>query len=315
MLAISIVFMSDLNAKFAKGPADWISTLILVLSATLAFLQGGFLVKAVGDLAASNRVLDDGLARFLIGVALFVLLGVVAVDRMTLPLIARQVYYPSYPPPPGVQPIDMYQRATSLDPNFQGAYYRLGMAFEDTGDLSQALSNYQIANRLNTMAADVQPVAPIVSWTWALARSGNFAAALPPLEVGFQRLGQLDTSIAQTASLDQNKQQWRDENQATRYQLYINRAWAYLGLNLLQLAKADAQQALSKSLYPDGVAPHCLLAQIEEGLAEQAKDPDFEKAGLADWRICVTKDEYPWQKIEPRWLAMGRERLLRFGTK
>jgi hypothetical protein len=162
------------------------------------------------------------------------------------------------------------------------------------------------------MAADVQPVAPIVSWTWALARSGNFVAALQPLEDGFQRLSQLDTSIEQSTDPDQKKQQWRNENEATRYQLYNNRTWAYLGLNLLQAAKADAQQALS--LYPDGVAPHCLLAQVQEALASEAKDPDFEKAGLADWQICVSKAEHVWQKIEPRWLAMGRERLLRFDT-
>jgi tetratricopeptide (TPR) repeat protein len=313
MLFISIGFMSDLNAKFAKGPADWISTSILVLSATLAFLQGGFLVKAIGDLAASNRVLDDGLAKILIGVALVIALGVGALDRLALPSIARAVYYPQYPPPPGIQPIDMYQRATSLDPNFQGAYFRLGQAFEDTGDLSQAVTNYQTANRLNTVAADVQPLAPIVNWTWALARSGNFVAALQPLDDGFQRLGQLDTSIEQAASTDQSKQQWRDENQATRYQLYNNRAWVYLGLNLFDAAKADAQQALS--LYPDGVVPHCLLAQIQEGLAAQANKPDFEKAGLADWQICVSKSEISWQKMEPRWLAMAHERLLRFGSE
>jgi tetratricopeptide (TPR) repeat protein len=187
MLFISIGFMSDLNAKLAKGPADWISTSILVLSATLAFLQGGFLVKATGDLAASNRVLDDGLAKILIGSALVIVLGIGALDRMALPSMARAVYYPQYPPPPGIQPIDMYERATSLDPNFQGAYFRLGQAYEDSGDLAQAVSNYQTANRLNTVAADVQPLAPIVNWTWALARSGNFVAALQPLDDGFQR--------------------------------------------------------------------------------------------------------------------------------
>jgi hypothetical protein len=325
-LVIAVALMGDAASRFTKGPADFWTMLVVAAAAILTFLQGGALISAITD--AVKKPNGSGTTAATAKVSVFlslVVFVVVLIGWLLLHAVARWLYYPPYGEvatplaigsimithqTPATQAIDSYQHAVALDANFQGAYQRMGLAYEDIGDLEKAITAFEAAYRLSAVAADYQPVAPIISRTWVMMRRGDYVNVLAPIDEGFRALDELDLKIDKDtkASVDE-KQRWRNDNQATRYQLLNNRAWANLGLKHLRAAEADAREA--EALYPNSRVPHCLLAHIAEA---QRDDSSVEAAWtsqaiLEEWRMCLHASEPFLHRIEPQWLATARERL------
>jgi hypothetical protein len=186
----------------------------------------------------------------------------------------------------------------------------MGLAYEDIGDLEKAITALEAAFRLSAVAADYQPVAPIISRTWVMMRKGDYVNALAPIDEGFRALDELDARIDQdTKASAVDKERWHNDNRATRYQLLNNRSWNNLSLKHLRAAEADAREA--QALSPDSRVPHCLLAQIAEAQREDGSMGAAwtSQAIVDEWRMCLHASEPFLHRIEPQWLAAARERL------
>lgn len=169
--------------------------------------------------------------------------------------------------------MEQYQRAINLDPDFAQAHYNLGTTYDEVLDYDKAMSEYQLA-----LLADRRfPHAYNNLARLYILRRNDHASALK--------------LVGDALRLDS-----RDD--AVRYALLKNRAWAYLGLKLTDLAEQDLREALQ--LRPEGAAAHCLLAQVFEARTET-------ELALDAWQMCLRYERE--EIVEANWLGTAQARL------
>jgi tetratricopeptide (TPR) repeat protein len=286
LFALSVGLTLEVTSRFLRIEPDLFGILNLLTQGLLTLLVGSTLFR-LGD-----QIVERTLARWGIdsqlrlswkaALALTVLILVLIV-RFSLPSFAR--YYNSW----GLadqqrgnltSAITNYQRAISLDPSYAQAHYNLGDAYEDGLEYERALVEYQRA-----LLADPEfyPAYNNLAHLFIVSRS-NFAGALTPLNVGLE---------ITPASQD-----------VVRYTLLKNRGWANLELGHWATAEADLRAALT--LRPRGAAAHCLLAQT----LERSDNPRANaQAARVEWEGCVRYADGDPVKPEASWLALAQEKL------
>jgi tetratricopeptide (TPR) repeat protein len=178
--------------------------------------------------------------------------------------------------------IENYQRAISLDADYAEAHYNLGTAYEDVLEYDKAISEYQTALIADRRFSHV---------TNNLARLYILRRASP-------------SSYSSALQLVNDELNRSPKERNLEYSLYKNRGWAYLGLNLHELAERDLRHALT--LRADGAAAHCLLAQVLEA---QEKPTE----ALAAWELCLAYDRHDF--VDAIWLGTAETRLIRGGRQ
>lgn len=163
------------------------------------------------------------------------------------------------------------QWAIVFDSSNAAVYYNGGWICEQVQDFDCARSRYQEAAKHGSAAAYSQ-LAFI-----ALKVDGDYAAALDFIGDGFK--------VA------------RDDR--VKYSLHKNLGWARLEQGRYAEALEHLQTAIE--LNSNGAAAYCLLAQVQERLA------DIPEA-IAQWKVCMELAD-TLKSEEDRWLEMARERL------
>ena len=285
-ITVSISLSAEISRRFLSVGADFISVFSTLSQAALTLAAGSALTDA-GRGALGKFFERLGIERVLhpmwrAALALLLLLAVLAL-RLSLPRIA--VAYNNQ----GLQQqirgqvtsaITSYQRSISLHPDYALAHYNLAVAYEEVLDYDKALAEYHTA-----LAAD--PKMYYVYNNLArlyLLRRQDYASALE----------MLNDALA-----------LEPPEASVRYSLFKNRAWAYVGLNLLTLAETDVRHA--QELEPNGAAAHCLLGQMLEA---QGK-PD---EAVESWERCVGYAT-PDGSVPPEWYALAQDRLSQGGTE
>jgi serine/threonine protein kinase/Flp pilus assembly protein TadD len=163
--------------------------------------------------------------------------------------------------------IPLFQRATTLDPNFAMAYGRLGTSYSNINEAARAAENVRKANDLRDRVSEREKLYIASHYEDMVTR--NLEAArksyelwaqtyprdnVPPnnLAIIYGQLGDFDKSIAadqQAMKLDPGSGQ-----------TYANLATAYLQANRLDEAGATAREAQTRNL--DSAVSHAVLYRI-----------------------------------------------------
>jgi tetratricopeptide (TPR) repeat protein len=287
-LALSLSLTAEIARRFLSGGADFFSVFSTVSQGLLALLAGSTFTQA-GRQAVEGALSRLGIERSIqdgwkMGLALAVLLVVLGL-RFSLPIIAR--LYNNHAARlqqngSVTSAIENYQRAISLDADYAEAHYNLGTAYEDVLEYDKAISEYQTALIADRRFSHV---------TNNLARLYILRRASP-------------SSYSSALQLVNDELNRSPKERNLEYSLYKNRGWAYLGLNLHELAERDLRHALT--LRADGAAAHCLLAQVLEA---QEKPTE----ALAAWELCLAYDRHDF--VDAIWLGTAETRLIRGGRQ
>jgi eukaryotic-like serine/threonine-protein kinase len=192
--------------------------------------------------------------------------------------------------------VPLFQRATSLDPNFAMAYARLGTSYSDLGETAHAADNTRKAYELRERVSEREKF--YIASNYELLVTGNLEAArktyelwaqtyprdnIPPRELGliYSERGDYDKALAlaqEAVKLDPGS--GVD---------YGNLVGAYMQVNRLDEARATAQEAQAHNL--DNSQIHFILygiaflqhdaAGMEREAAGVMGNPTFEDTFLA----------------------------------
>jgi len=176
--------------------------------------------------------------------------------------------------------IEEYQTALKLNSRYAEAHYNLADAYEEISDFDRAIEEYKQA--ILSDSAFYQAYNNL-SRLYILRRS-DFSAAM--------RL--LDRALNLQA-----------QEPSVRYSLYKNHGWANLGLHSFGQAELDLRRALA--LEPHRGAAHCLLALALEGQGKQA-------AAMGEWEPCAAYASGD-RDVEPDWRSLAQERLTQQDAK
>src|SRR6266566_1701223 len=180
--------------------------------------------------------------------------------------------------------VPLFQRATSLDPNFAMAYGRLGMSYMNLGETTRAEENIRKAYELRERVSDREKF--YIASHNELFVTGNLEAARkiyefwaqtyprdanphPNLVNIYDALGDYDKALAQAQEAMK-----LDPGIGTYYLLL---GGSYMLVNRLDEARATAQEAQAHNLATSGI--HLLLYQIDF-LQHDAAGMEREAAGL-----------------------------------
>jgi len=287
LITLAVSLATDVSLRFLSGRPDLLGLLGTFTQAMLALLAGSAFTRVGGEKV--ERLLDRlHVARSshpawktLLAAAL--LLIVVALWS-ALPTVAR--LYNDH----GVRLLlrgevaaarNALDRAVRLNPGYAQGHYNLAVAHEDLLDHDLAISEYQLAIRLDErLYAAYNNLARLY-----LLRKGDGASALALVERAMAK---------NPAEPD------------VKYSLLKNRGWAQLLLGHLLQAEEGLKQAIA--LRPQaGAAAHCLLAQVFE--KHRAPTDEQRKAAHAAWMQCVALAPDAREVVEPAWLSLAEERL------
>jgi len=183
-----------------------------------------------------------------------------------------------------VAAVPLFQRATSLDPNFAMAYASLGRSYGNLGEGTRAEENIRKAYELRERVSDREKfyiVSHYEDWV-----TGNLQAARKTYELWAQTyprdanphfslgniygfLGDYDKALAQA-----HEAMKLDPGGGMNYS---SLSWWYIQVNRLDEARATAQEAQAHN--PDNPAPHVSLYVIDF-LQHDAAGMEREAAGL-----------------------------------
>jgi tetratricopeptide (TPR) repeat protein len=294
-IAVSLSFIVESARRFLSTEVGVLGT---VLQGLMTLLVGGILVelakqvftaKPAGpspSLMKRRLALTASLAT--ITVAMWFLLPQIVKHYSDRGVIARQRGELS-------DPIGNYQRAISLEPSDSAAHYNLARSYEAIAWYDKAEEEYRLAIRWD----GDQVVAYDGLARLLLARKKDYVEALRLIDRAATKLNE-----QQKANQFGNAENYR----RIRVSLLKNRAWALSGLDYLDQAKDDLNEAIG--IMPDAAAPYCLLAQVLEKMKSQgkgSKPPD--QTVIQAYKYCIAYAENQAEKIEPDWLANAHERV------
>jgi eukaryotic-like serine/threonine-protein kinase len=180
--------------------------------------------------------------------------------------------------------VPLFQRATSLDPNFAMAYARLGTSYNNLGETTRAAENTRKAYELRERVSERENF--FIASRYEHFATGNLEAArktyelwaqtyprdnIPPRELGFiyTTLGDYDKSLARAQEAMK-----LDPGSGVDYG---NLVGSYVQVNRLDEARATAQEAQAHNL--DNPQIHFILYFIDF-LQHDAAGMEREAAGL-----------------------------------
>jgi serine/threonine protein kinase/Flp pilus assembly protein TadD len=183
-----------------------------------------------------------------------------------------------------VAAVPLFQRATSLDPNFAMAYAGLGISYGEVGETTRAAENTRKAYELRERVSEREKF--YIASHYELWVTGNLEAArktcelwaqtyprdnIPPRDLGiiYSNLGDYDKVLAQGQEAMK-----LDPGSGTDYG---NLVGSYLQVNRLDEARAMAQEAQAHKL--DNPQIHLILYSIDF-LQHDAAGMEREAAGL-----------------------------------
>lgn len=281
-ITLAISLATDISLRFLSGGADVLGLFSAFSQALLALLAGGAFTRVGGEwierLLGRRGVRKKSQGALKAALALAVLAVIVGL-RLSLPAIAR-LYNDS-----GVEQQQAgrltearksFERAVRLSPDYPQAHYNLASALEETLDYDPALGSYQRAIKLDER---IYPAYNNLARLYILRRNDSASA-----------LALLNTAI-----------ELAPQDSPVQYSLYKNRGWANFGLKFHLQAEADLRHAIALRK-AGGAAAHCLLAQVLEAQAREA---------AAEWESCVSYIEGERHEVEPGWLGLAQERLLK----
>jgi class 3 adenylate cyclase/Tfp pilus assembly protein PilF len=170
--------------------------------------------------------------------------------------------------------IKNYQHALTLKSDYAEAHYNLADAYEEISDYDRATAEYQRAIRSD---ATFYPAYNNLSRLYILRRN-DYTAALELLDHALNL---------------------RPQEVSVQYSLYKNHGWANLGLHLLGQAELDLRRALALEHHRG--AAHCLLALVLE--AQGRPSP-----AMREWEPCAAYASGD-RDVEPDWRSRAQERL------
>jgi DNA-binding winged helix-turn-helix (wHTH) protein/tetratricopeptide (TPR) repeat protein len=176
--------------------------------------------------------------------------------------------------------VPFYHRAIQLDPNFAGAYSRLGSTYFDLGENYLAAESVKKAYDLRGRVSKWER--SNIELNYQFQVTGNLEKALETLKVWAEQyprsagpptalayiyscLGNYDKYLSETRAAQRNSPDWGEG--------YANLMSAYFSLNRLKEAKTTAEEAFTKKL--DSPLLHFLLYQLaflqneSAGMAQQ----------------------------------------------
>jgi Tfp pilus assembly protein PilF len=175
-----------------------------------------------------------------------------------------------------------YQWAVKLDPNNAQAHFYLGVLYEEAQQVDQAIAQYTIATRQDEFAA-VNNLARL----YILRQQHSEAIVL------------LDHALQMEHKFDPATKA------ETKYSILKNLGWAKLQQGDYASAGDYLEKAIAikQSTNLDGNlgAPHCLLAQVYEGLKES-------KEALIEWDNCLSLADAN-NPDESQWLLTAQKKL------
>jgi tetratricopeptide (TPR) repeat protein len=170
-----------------------------------------------------------------------------------------------------------YQRALALSPGYAEAHYNLADAYEELSDYDKAIEEYKRAIQADDSFYQAYNN---LSRIYILRR--DYATAL----------GLLDRAL-----------NLQPREPSVRYSLYKNHGWANFGLSLFGQAERDLRRALD--LGQNRGAAHCLLAMVLEAHGEG-------NTALREWESCLAYGSGE-RDVEPSWRSRAQETLRREG--
>jgi serine/threonine protein kinase/Flp pilus assembly protein TadD len=150
--------------------------------------------------------------------------------------------------------VPLFQRAVSLDPNFAMAYSSLSNVYWSLGETNLGADNARKAYELRERTSDREKFYIECNYYWAAgnlekARQGYelWAQTYPRDDVPLGYLSAIYTQLGEhDKALVESQEAFRRD--PTSGLNYANLAFSYLNLNLLDLARAVAQEAQAKKL-------------------------------------------------------------------
>lgn len=287
LITLAVSLATDVSLRFLSGRPDLLGLLGTFTQAMLALLAGSVFTRVGGEKV--EKLLDRlHIARashpaWKTMLAAALLLVVVALWS-ALPAVAR--LYNDF----GVRLLlrgevaaarNALDRSVRLSPSYAPGHYNLAVAHEELLDHDLALTEYQLAIRLDErLYAAHNNLARLF-----LLRKGDGASALALVERALAK-NPAETDV--------------------QYSLLKNRAWAQLLLGHPLQAEQGLKQAIA--LRPQGgAAAHCLLAQVYE---KHRTPTDEQKRAAADaWAQCAALAPDAREVVEPAWLSLAEERL------
>ena len=195
-------------------------------------------------------------------------------------------YYQAYKRTDFAAAVPLFQRATSLDPNFAMAYALLGMSYMNLGETTRAEGNIRKAYELRERASDREKF--YIASHYEDFVTGNLGAARKTYELWAQtypRDANPHTNLANIydalGDYDKTLAQAREAMKLDPGSVinYLHLGWSYVLVNRLDEARAVAQEAQAHNL--DNPAIHFSLYYIDF-LQHDAAGMEREAAGLMD---------------------------------
>jgi tetratricopeptide (TPR) repeat protein len=195
--------------------------------------------------------------------------------------------------------LDSFQRAVSMDPEYDTAYFNLGNAYTELNQPDAAIDAYRQALALTQPPPRTAPAvserSPTRTWFYA---TNNLAQLLTLYGE------RSDVSVA-VALLDRAISAFTPElRPAERAALLRNRAFAQLSLGLYQNAKADLDEA--RLAAPDAPATGCVAGLFYEAEGNPFRDL---AAASAAWVACLGAT--PDDGVPAIWTVTAQERFRR----
>jgi tetratricopeptide (TPR) repeat protein len=186
--------------------------------------------------------------------------------------------------------LDYFQRAVSLAPSEFQPHYDLGNALEDTLDTDRAIGEYQASIASNPRFYNAYNNVARLYFT----KRKDPESALRELRYGIDAR---QDEVERRRKAGETVKCPQDPLCIEGYSLHKNRAWVDVEMKWYDLARNDITEA--RRLFPDGPAPFCLLAKIDqaEGRADSAKD---------NWTTCLQNMKKPTD-LEEIWIGEAKQ--------